>query len=100
MDPLSTLRYNCDNEIHTHIQRDTKNDIVNAVVNEMEKSLNVEIDKIIEKRVEEFRSELIHQKNLAIYGLLNGLTISTSPDFESNGVNINISLTPRLGRFK
>ncbi len=73
----------------------TKQDLISMLKEKVREELQNEADKIIEKLVDIFRSELLRKKNSIIAGMINGLEVLMKQETGTNNITIQINLTPK-----
>jgi hypothetical protein len=72
------------------------NDMMTAMTKAVEAELNKNIDAIIEQKVEEFRLELLKQKNIAIASIIGAIEISSRPEYRNDEMIVSIRFAPDL----
>ncbi len=75
----------------------TEKDLIFALKAKVEAEFRENADELIEKLVDNFRSELLRKKNSIIAGMINGLEILVNQEIEANNITFQIHLTSERG---
>lgn len=70
--------------------------IIQAMLNTVKENLNDSANEIVEKKVAEFRSELLRDKDRMVTEMMSAIEINTQRDIMTGGIQFNILVRPKV----